>query len=152
MIINDSISANAVYVRSLIFHPTAVSKWLFNRLCSTCCSQQHLSASYVTGREGAGLCGVPGEGGSVEAGVVVGVVGEGWKVVAIGDVEDRRGSLGPAGERVPPLLDSALTFCSDIKQTASSRNDVLQQVLFISRRRSSLQVSVYQCTMKKQDQ
>lgn len=95
---------------------------------------------------------MPGEGGSVEAGVVVGVVGEGWKVVAIGDVEDRRGSLGPAGERVPPLLDSALTFCSDIKQTASSRNDVLQQVLFISRRRSSLHVSVYQCTMKKQDQ
>lgn len=68
---------------------------------------------------------MPGEGVSVEAGVVVGVVGEGWKVVAIGDVEDRRGSLGPAGERVPPLLDSALTFCSDIKQTASSRNDVL---------------------------
>lgn len=126
MIINDSISVNAVYVRSLIFYPTAVSKWL-----STCCSQQHLSATYVTGREGAGLCGVPGEGVSVEAGVVVGVVGEGWKVVAIGDVEDRRGSLGPAGERVPPLLDSALTFCSDIKQT-SSRNDVLQQVLLIS--------------------
>lgn len=92
---------------------------------------------------------MPGEGVSVEAGVVVGVVGEGWKVVAIGDVEDRRGSLGPAGERVPPLLDSALTFC--IKQTASSTNDALQQVLFISSR-SSLQVNVYQCTMKKQDQ
>lgn len=29
MIINDSISVNAVHVRSLIFYPTAVSKWLF---------------------------------------------------------------------------------------------------------------------------
>lgn len=48
-----------------------------------------------------------------EAGVGVGVVGEGWKLVGIGEVEDRSGSLGPAGERAPPVLESALTFCSE---------------------------------------
>lgn len=45
-----------------------------------------------------------------EAGV--GVVGEGWKLVGIGEVEDRSGSLGPAGERTPPVLESTLTFCN----------------------------------------
>lgn len=92
----------------------AVDRVPGTRSTDSCTSFGFTSVTFtsVTGREGAGLCGVPGEGVSVEAGVVVGVVGEGWKVVAIGDVEDRRGSLGPAGERVPPLLDSALTFRS----------------------------------------
>lgn len=47
----------------------------------------------------------------------VGVVGEGWKLGGIGEMEDRRGSLGPAGERVPPVLESALTFCHENTQT-----------------------------------
>lgn len=45
-----------------------------------------------------------------EAGVEAG--GEGWKLVGIGEVVDRRGSLGPAGERAPPEPESALTFLS----------------------------------------
>lgn len=69
--------------------------------------------SYVAGREGAGLCGGPAAGVSVGAEAGVGVVGEGWKLVGIGEVEDRRGSLGPAGDRAPPVLDSALTFYDD---------------------------------------
>lgn len=48
-----------------------------------------------------------------EAGV--GVVGEGWKLVGIGEVEDRIGSLGPTGERTPPVLESTLTFCNKKK-------------------------------------
>lgn len=45
-----------------------------------------------------------------EAGVEAG--GEGWKLVGIGEVEDRSGSLGPAGESAAPVLESALTFRS----------------------------------------
>lgn len=60
----------------------------------------------TAGREGTGLCGGPTAG--VEAGF--GVVGDGWKLVGIGEAEDRRGSLGPGGERAPPVLGSALTF------------------------------------------
>lgn len=45
------------------------------------------------------------------------MVGEGWKLAGIGEVEDRRGSLGPAGERAPPVLESALTFCHENTQT-----------------------------------
>lgn len=57
-----------------------------------------------------GLCGGPATGVSVED---VGGVGVGWKLVGIGEAEGRRGSLEPAGERAPPVLDSALTFCKD---------------------------------------
>lgn len=53
-----------------------------------------------------------------EAGVCV--VGEGWRLVGIGEVEDRRGSLGPAEERATPVLDSALTFCK--KKEINLRN------------------------------
>lgn len=53
---------------------------------------------------------------SVEDEVGVGVIGEGWMLVGIGEVEDRRGSLGPAEERAPPVLESALTFCKNIEE------------------------------------
>ena len=95
--------------------------------------QHHQCGSYAAGREGAGLCGGPAAGVRVgaeveaeaeaeaeadaeaeaEAEAGVGVVGEGWKLVGIGEVEDRRGSLGPAGDRAPPVLESALTFCNE---------------------------------------
>lgn len=71
----------------------------------------------AAGREGAGLCGGAVAGDSVSAEVGVSVVGEDWKLVGIGEVEDRRGSLGPTGETAPPVLDSALTFRSLVVPT-----------------------------------
>ncbi len=63
-----------------------------------------------------GLCGGPVAGVRVGAEAAVGVVGEDWKLVVIGEVEDRSGSLGPTGERAPPVLESALTFCNEKSQ------------------------------------
>lgn len=75
----------------------------------------HRWGSYVVGGAGVGLCGGAAAGVSVGAVDGVGVVGEGWRPVGIGEVEDRRGSLGPARERVPTGLESALTFCDEIR-------------------------------------
>lgn len=73
--------------------------------------------SYAAGMEGTGLCGGPVVAVRVGADAGVGVVGEGWKLAGIGEMEDRRGSLAPAGESAPPVLESALTFCHENTQT-----------------------------------
>lgn len=43
----------------------------------------------------------------------VGAVGEGWKLAGIGEEEDRRGSLGAAGEGACTVVESLLTFCRE---------------------------------------
>lgn len=72
-----------------------------------------LWASYTGGRDGAGLCGGAAAGVSVDEEATVGWLGVGWKLGGIGEQDDRRSSLGPAGEWGPPVLDSTLTFCRD---------------------------------------
>lgn len=92
----------------------AVERVPGTRSTDSCTSFGFASVTFTSaaGREGAGLCGGPVEGGAVEAEAGVEAGGEGWKLVGIGEVEDRRGSLGPAGERAPPEPESALTFLS----------------------------------------
>lgn len=95
------------------------------RSTDNCASFGFTSVTFtsVAGREGAGLCGGPAAGVRVgaeaEAEAGVEAVGEGWKLVGIGEVEDRSGSLGPAGERPPPVLESALTFRSFVVPTTT---------------------------------
>lgn len=101
----------------------AVDRVPGTRSTDNCTSFGFTSVTFTSaaGREGAGLCGGPAAvvraGVAAEAGV--GVVGEGWKLVGIGEAEDRRGSLGPAGERAPPEVESALTFRSFVVPTTT---------------------------------
>lgn len=92
----------------------AVDRVPGTRSTDICTSFGFTSVTFTSaaGREGAGLCGGPAAGVRIGAEAGDGVVGEGWKLVGIGEVEDRRGSLGPAGEGTPPVLESAITFRS----------------------------------------
>ena len=97
----------------------------------------HQWGSYAAGTEGAGLCGVPDVGVSVG----VGAVGEGWKLGGIGEVEDRRGSLGATGGSAPPLLESALTFCNSYKQRNTGLGSLTLNSTRISQKQDFLQCS-----------
>lgn len=64
---------------------------------------------------------VAGVGVKGEAGVAV--VGEGWKIMGMVGVQVRRGSLGPPGDRAPPVLASVLTFCNHNIQTGAKKSE-----------------------------